>query len=123
MMNIGLGDHYTYEEIRTLVDVYLQKMVEASTVQTTHGEITGRLFSLTPGLELWVGKNEFRFSFTYGSEHQRTNECLLFSHQIEDRQKIIDILFKTPLENIPLFINDENNTVKKIAEWRLSIGR
>jgi hypothetical protein len=36
---------------------------------------------------------------------------------------LIAKLFRMPLEEMPLFINDKNSAVRMIAKWRLEIGK
>lgn len=36
---------------------------------------------------------------------------------------VFDTIYHTPLNKIPLLINDKDTTVKVIARWRLELGR
>lgn len=46
-----------------------------------------------------------------------------YPYKREQYKRIYQILFKAPFQQVPLYVNDDDYWVPKIAAWRLKVGR
>ena len=118
-INDTLTSMYTLDDLKVFFKGYPRFFIS----RVSCGSAYLNICWLSTGLSFTIYRN------TIDLEIYPNKECLyiqhkgyLYSHLEKGYKKILNFFFKD-LEEMPLYINNQNVPIKYIAKWRLQIGK
>lgn len=118
-INDTLTSMYTLDGLNVFFKGYPRSFISIVNI----GSANLNICWLSTGLSFTIYRNTVDF------EIYPNKECLyiqskgyLYNHLEKGYKKLLNFFFKD-LEEMPLYINDQNVPIKYIAKWRLKIGK